>query len=146
MERLRAGNWESSCVGCLWCVGPLGTVSLPHLVPVQVEEACILLEARLTNGHWDLYSEPTRKFLVALQMESSLVNNLFLFWKGQMEESEGCLFSCVLETWISSTFWLVLAVKAPYTRATVSQVSEVPPDPCWQPLKNNCHSKFSYNI
>lgn len=60
-----------------------------------------------------------------------------------MEESKGCLFSTVLETWISSAFWLVLAVKADYARATVSQVSEVPPDPCWQPLKNNCHSKFS---
>lgn len=60
-----------------------------------------------------------------------------------MEESKGYLFSCVSETWISSTFWLVLAVKAPYAKATVSQVSEVPPDPCWQALKNNCHSKFS---
>lgn len=56
------------------------------------------------------------------------------------------LFSHVLETWIASTFWLVLAVKAPYARANASQVSEVPPDSCWQPLKNNCPSKFSLNI
>lgn len=77
-------------------------------------------------------------------MEFSLVNNTpLLFLKGHTEESKGCIFSSVLETWISSAFWLVLAVKAAYARVTGSQVSEVPPDLRWQPLRNNCHSKFS---
>lgn len=43
-----------------------------------------------------------------------------------MEESKGCLFSGVLETWISSAFWLVLAVKTPVPEP-LSQAPEVPP-------------------
>ena len=114
MERLRAVHLECSCVGCLWCVGSLGTISLPHLVLVPGEESCILLEARLTNGYLDLHSEHTSKWLVTLQKESFLVNNLsffFFFLKGQIEESKGCLFFSLM-FWkpgshqLSDWFWL----------------------------------------
>lgn len=92
MQRLRAVHLESSCVGSLQCVGPLGTISLPYLVSIQGEESCILIEARLMNGHLVLRSEHTSKWLVTLQKESFLVNGLIHIFKGLMEEGKGCLF------------------------------------------------------